>query len=592
MSGSAIARGAVIILVATTAGCERSPSAPDPDVSPSCEPVLLDAGESAMVRGGDARLICVLAPPGGGEHIAVVTLGRTKPVELTVLREDIVSLSEGPFSESLRGAGAGRAFEVEDAATAETFDSEAASAHAPHHSGWSLHARVRKLERAQLTPRIDPAGVAPLGMRTGPRSATLTEGDVLTLNVSTELEQTCEDGTYRVGRVEAVSERAIVVSDPLNPDGGFGAEDFHGFAAAFDTLVAPLAEEHFGEPTDLDGNGRVILLFTREVNRHVDEMSGGFSPGFFFARDLFPRTPVPGGRLGACPHSNEAEVLYLLVPDPEGEIDGIVREREAVERIMLSVLIHEYQHLINAGRRLHGPQGREWPERVWLDEALSHMAEELLFYRASGLEPGGNIGFPALQAAGPQALEAFERHQRFNLVRFHQFLQAPGANSPFNPEAEDALATRGAAWSFLRYAADRVDGPEASFLGSLVESPITGFDNLASAVGGVETLQDWLGDWHTANLVDERIGGIAQHHRHASWNFPSLFEALRNLSPQPLPVVSINPGEEQVHRITGGGSAYLFFLLGFRGDEGSILEFTQSGANPPEALRVSIVRTR
>jgi len=69
-----------------------------------------------------------------------------------------------------------------------------------------------------------------------------------------------------VGRVVAKSARAIVVADTGNPAGGFTDADYRGIAATFDTLVYPVDVRHFGEPTDLDNNGRSIIFYTRAVN--------------------------------------------------------------------------------------------------------------------------------------------------------------------------------------------------------------------------------------------------------------------------------------------------------------------------------------
>lgn len=44
------------------------------------------------------------------------------------------------------------------------------------------------------------------------------------------------------------------------PAGGFTRADWEAFAAAMDTLVYPVDVLNFGEPTDIDGNGRVFLF--------------------------------------------------------------------------------------------------------------------------------------------------------------------------------------------------------------------------------------------------------------------------------------------------------------------------------------------
>ena len=146
------------------------------------------------------------------------------------------------------------------------------------------------------------------------------------MTLNSETESACEDPKLVTGRVEAVSNLAIVVADIANPAGGFGPAGYEQFAATFDTLVAPLAEEHFGTASDIDENGRVIILFTKEVNALDSDDDDSFTAGFFFSRDVFPKesTSPP---LGSCTASNEAELLFYratgLSPVLDLDIDDL-----------------------------------------------------------------------------------------------------------------------------------------------------------------------------------------------------------------------------------------------------------------------------
>ncbi len=553
------------LLFALLAACEGTPGEPLP-LPESCEEVenlRLQPGEGIALHGHAAGLLCVDPPAEDEEYLAVVVAATPDTLPFTATPHNIVRPS-GPV-----------------AAPEAPRD--------PIRSSDDLHDRIREIESAELTPLVGTPSDARQPARAPPSPAARIPavGDFLELNA--QAESACADPLYRTGRVEAVSDRAIVVADTENPDNGFTASDFRHFAATFDTLVAPLAEQSFGEPTDLDGNGRTIIFFTIEVNRLTAPGSTGFSAGFFFARDLFPRSE-PSGRLQPCEGSNEAEIIYLLVPDPAGSIAGNAQSRSFVAWITPAVMIHEYQHLLNAAVRLHHRQLTDWQERLWLNEGLSHIAEELLFYAASGLAPGGRIDFATLQAQGPSALEAIDRHQRFNLLRLHEFLNDPVRNSPFNQASQGTLPTRGAAWSFLRYAADRRGGDPAEFFRGLVSSPNRGIDNVAGAVGGRETLDEWLADWSTANFASDRIPGVAERHRHASWNFRSVFHEGLALPADPVPIFSLRTDVPFSRELTGGGAAYLRFGVA-EGMEGSVA-FRSRGGIPPTSLRVTLLRTR
>ncbi len=319
-----------------------------------------------------------------------------------------------------------------------------------------LHLTLQELERIQLSSRVQPGTPPARGASPSARNNFPNLGEMLSLNTQTE--SACTDPTLTTGRVEVVSDRAIIVADTDNPAGGFTQEHYEEFAATFDAFTAPLAEEHFGTPSDIDANGRVIILFTKEVNALESADDESLTSGFFFSRDLFPSVSQ-GPPLGSCAGSNEAELLYLLVPDPGGEV-GPEMELLDVQEFTDVTIAHEYQHLLNASQRLFDAGGPRPFEASWLNEAMSHAMEELMFYEASGLAPGLDLGIDDLDQIQVAALNAF---QRLNFFRFLEFLKDPETNSPF--DAEVSMATRGGGWNFLRYSAV-TDGEEVTLLSS------------------------------------------------------------------------------------------------------------------------------
>jgi hypothetical protein len=267
-------------------------------------------------------------------------------------------------------------------------------------------------------------------------------------------ENACTDPDMRSFKIEVQTDHLIIASDLGNPAGGFTAQDYAAIAAEFEGLVWPVDTENFGTPADIDGNGKVIAFYTRAVNELTPEGSNFVIGGFFFGRDLFPK--VANTDFAACPTSNEAEMFYMLVPDPNGEVNGHKRSVDLVRRVTVGVLGHEFQHLINSSRRLYINQAATWPETTYMEEGLSHIAEELLFYHASGdLRPKQNIGLAQLQANATRA-SAFNSYMSSNAARLSSYLKDPSAHAPYDPD--DDLETRGASWSFLRYLADRGSG--------------------------------------------------------------------------------------------------------------------------------------
>ena len=281
-------------------------------------------------------------------------------------------------------------------------------------------------------------------------------GDLVSLNVNGN--DPCTGAVYHAARVVAISEKAIILSDTLNPKNGFTTADFQRFATRFDTLVYPLDVANFGEPLDIDKNGHIAILFTRAVNELTPARANSYVGGFVFSRDLFPVTAT--ARAQACAGSNQGEYFYMLAPDPTGVVNGNVRTTGFVDSATVPVLAHEFEHLINAARRLYVNTAPTFEDK-WLDEGLAHIAEELLFYRESGLAPRSNIGITALRAGG--GATAFGT-MGGNLSRYRSYLQAPDGNSPY--ALDDSLATRGATWSLLRYAVDRVNATDGFIAGN------------------------------------------------------------------------------------------------------------------------------
>jgi hypothetical protein len=315
-----------------------------------------------------------------------------------------------------------------------------------------MHVRVLRLLPALalilLAACKGSDSVVPSGPFDPPLPATLKVGDLVRLNVNGE--EACANPIVHIARVEAIGDKSLILADTLNPSGGFTTADYQRYAAKFDTLVYPLDEGAFGAPTDIDNNGRVGIIFTRTVNELTPASSASYVGGFTFSRDLFPKT-APAGQF-ACPASNVGEFFYALAPDPQGTINNNRRSTGFVDSATVPVLAHELQHLINASRKLYINTLAQSFEEKWLDEGLAHIAEELLFYRESGTAPRANLDAPAIQSR-TASVNAFNNDMRGNASRYRSYLGATTSNSPY--AGNDSLATRGAAWFWLRYLTDQ-----------------------------------------------------------------------------------------------------------------------------------------
>jgi hypothetical protein len=448
----------------------------------------------------------------------------------------------------------------------------------------AFEAELREKSHRELTPLIPLARLT--GQHHSGRFSISVQvpqvGDLMELNTNSS--SACTNARLRTGRVAAITSRAIVVSDTANPPNGFTDADFQFFGVNFDTLVYTVNTQNFGDPTDIDGNQRVILFFTRVVNELTPPHQNSYVGGFFFSRDLFPKTTT--GNVETCATSNVAEMFYLMVPDPEGVVNQNVRTTSFVRTVTPGVLAHELQHLINASRRLYVNTGSSAFEATFLDEGLAHIAEELTFYRASGLTPKQNLSGASVQSS-QRISDAFDTFGAANMRRYREFLTHPLTNSPYADNA--SLATRGAIWAFLRYAVDRRGGLESSTWFQLVNAPpgSRGLANLSRVFGA--DLTSWIRDWAIANYADDFIPGVPAVGTHPSWEFRSTV-ALVNEGNFPLGTNQIDSVSITSVAISDGASAYLRFgvLPGAIGG-GRIVA---RGAPVPPGFTLSILRTK
>ena len=524
----------------------------------------LAVGQVATLSGASAAEFCVRGTSNGAEFTAIPFYSDLSAAAIRL------SLYSGGTTSIVAPA----------AVTARSNVVRAQRVSAPQPDA-NFESRLREVSQRELTAMI---GIARAAQRRNHRlnlMAVPQVGDLIQLN--TNATATCSNAVMKPARVAAITRRAIVVADTANPPNGFTDTDYRYFGEAFDTLVYPIDTENFGQPSDIDGNERVILFFTRSVNELTPPNQNFFVGGFFFSRDLFPTTGTT--KLEGCAGSNVAEMFYLLAPDPGGVVNQNVRSADFVRGLTVGVLAHEFQHLINASRHLYVSNSQTF-EDVFLDEGLAHIAEELVFYRSSGLAPRQNISYEMTQSS-PSVLAAFNQFGAANMRRLHEYLLNPVANSPYANNAD--LATRGAIWSFLRYAADRKGGSENALWLALANPAVGvhGMDNLSRVFG--PDLQLWIRDWATANYADDLVPGVESQDTHPSWNFRSVISGM-NESQFGLPTLRLDPANVTGISIRDGSAGYLRFAVPPGGTGGGRL--ASRAGDLPASVSLSIIRTR
>jgi hypothetical protein len=548
----------------------------NPGASPclgSAAPVALAVGQSLDVSMSDGA--CITSAGGGDEYLVMPwygTVNGSSTIPLDVTGIGLAATTTSPSRIPLSSRSIVRAI---------TWSSQTA---APIRRDLAFDRGIRELGRRVVMPMASRARAEIRRRALAPNfsssPAYLSVGDLVQLNTNIEA---CTSPVIATGRVIVTSARAIVVADTSNPPGGFSDADYARIAVTYDTLVAAVEDAAFGTPTDLDANGKVIIFFTRAVNALTASGATSVVGGYFHPRDLLPQ--IYNGQL-YCPASNEREMIYMPVPDPNGAVNGNTFSVGYIDSLTTGTLAHENQHLVNFGRRIY-VNNAFTDEEPWLDEGLSDVAQELVFYRAAGLAPRQNIGS---EHFGTQPFDGlFSMYMAPNLGKLAVFLQQPQSYSPFS--SNDQTGTYGAAWAFLRYAADHQGSGDGDVWLRLVNSQVAGLDNLANVFG--PSLGQMFNAWSLSLYTDDTTPGVDSMYVEPSWNLRSAYPVLP-ASAQPYPLLGavgeLSDGQSQTVSLNGGASAYFRFSITSGGS--AVIRLTTKGLMPPAAVQATIVRTR
>lgn len=449
--------------------------------------------------------------------------------------------------------------------------------------GMFIENRIRRFEQESLDLAAGRRAWADRQATARPFDASLSVaralpvvGDTLALRVpNIRSSNFCRDFSAIGGVVKAVGEHAIIVVDSASPAGGFTDADFAAIVAEFDRSIFPTDTFYFGSSLDIDANAKILILYTPEVNKLTRRGASGFVGGFFFGGDLFPRS--------VCNQSNEGEIFYLLAPDPEGVFSDM-RSTSVVRQGTRGTIAHEFQHMINQSVRTRSGATRF--EAVWLNEALSHFAEELVGRRARGFGEFENLTYDQIITNGAD----YDAYFRQNLFRFRGWMTPrPDAQSPTSNLADTNLAARGAAWALVRWSADQFAGPTlAPFTRALTAGPDTSIANLVARTGmPFDSLA--LG-WLLSNYTDDlSVPGLASRYQYRGWNMRSVMAGISG-GRYPLRVDTLTSGANRGGSLRSGSGRY--WLVRRNGNLPTTFEFREADRTPADftGARLGVVR--
>jgi hypothetical protein len=402
----------------------------------------------------------------------------------------------------------------------------------------AFHARLRARERLLS----EQAGVAEFA-RTAAAVVAPTPpsvGDKRTFEVCST--PSCDSFLSRGATAKVVGQRVAIYLDDSIPAGGYDQTDLDKVGALFDSQLYPIDVAAFGSESDLDNNGVVVVLLTPRVNALAPNCNatGSVILGYFFGLDLLPTQA----------HSNKGEVFYGLVPDPNNSTCDI--SKAFANAFLPPTFIHEFQHMISFNQHVLVRQGTA--EDTWLNEGLSHFAEEL----GGRLIPDAECQ-PAFTSCENQFLQGDVSNSYGYLDSLDlKFLIEPGSST-------GDLSERGANWLFVRWLADHFAATQPNgteLTRALVETKLTGSANVEAVTGS--SFSTLLGEWQLANYLDNLPGFTPTSDRlqYTSIDFRSLYQGLFNTGapgvdkPYPLTPDVVSSGSYSNSGTLHGGSGH------------------------------------
>jgi hypothetical protein len=264
-------------------------------------------------------------------------------------------------------------------------------------------------------------------------------------------------------RAAAVSNKAVVWADttPAHP-ATLDASFIDEFIGDFDRTILPRERQVFGMESDIDGDGRIGLVFS--------PLTRNSAVAFFVGCDLLESKD--------CSTANQGEYLYLTPP-------ANIAPPYNTPAAMKEILAHELGHLVHFGRKVLRNKLDTWAEGVYLGEGLGGFAQDVIGFQAgnlyvtqAGLEQIADFSVGDILGGGLQTIDARDG------------------------------ALRGGGYLFVRFLYDRAGGdsakPDGSIEGkggsalmrALLDSPRTVAATLPSSLEG--SIADLVADFYTA----------------------------------------------------------------------------------------------
>jgi hypothetical protein len=371
-----------------------------------------------------------------------------------------------------------------------------------------------------------------------------------------------------------VGSRVAIFLDDVVPEGGYTDADLADVGQLFDDHLYRIDTTAFGRESDIDNNEVVVVLLTDAVNALSTDCENSVILGYFFGLDL----------LQGAPNSNNGEVFYGLVPDEAGGDCQVTKS--FATGFLAPTFIHEFQHMISFNQHFLLRGGSS--EDTWLNEGLSHFAEEL-----GGREIPDAECQPAFTSCRSQFASG-------NLLNAYNYLADPEDHFLIEPgSSSGTLEERGANWLFVRWLGDHFSAnqPLATDLTRrLVQTSLLGARNVEAATG--EPFSQLVTEWQLANYVEGVAGFTAASPRlqYSSWDFRGIYSNPLNPFERDYPLIpDVTSGSyQQAGTLRAGSGRHVLVDQGAGAGPVELKLTSGTGGVLPDTLRarIGLVRVR
>jgi len=381
-------------------------------------------------------------------------------------------------------------------------------------------------------------------------------GDQRTFQVCST--STCKATTTVNATARAVGQTVAIYADDANPvfADTLQGDDYAEMVAIFDSHLYPIGTAAFGDPSDIDNNGVVLILISKRVNDFTTNCTDGRVIGYFYGGDLL--TTFAG--------SNKAEVFFTFAPAPAAGNCSAISRRTALNQLK-PTLIHEFQHMISFNQHRLVRSGSQ--EETWLNEGLSHLAEDL----AGQLIPNEHC---------PGSSSCRSLFSTANVSNAHSYWVDPTRHAlVYGESSNGSLPERGAGLLFTRWLLDQHGSGENGFnlTRALVATNRVGMANIEAVTSqGFPLL---AGQWLMTGYIDDLPGFTDPSGTLAfdTWDFRTVMNNPANsglfpggfpLRPEVLTVAASRSGELKAGTgryflLRPGGTAQELLLSGVSG---------------------------